>query len=108
MKCDFWDLTFSDSLSDLSYTLNVQIETNKEGIWKFEFDQSVVEGIILTKSGMTFDDFECTNELCTSKTPVEEGKWTVKFEVFIDTYPLITSFQVDGGEDYNCEGENCK
>ena len=108
MKCDFWDLTFSDSLSDLSYTLNVQIETNKEGIWKFEFDQSVVEGIILTKSGMTFDNFECVDWICTSATPVEEGKWTVQLELFIDTFPVITSLQVDGEEDYNCEGENCK
>ena len=107
LKCDFSKLTLEQPTL-LSYTLDHQIQTNEEGIWKFEFDESTVTGIILTKSGMTFDNFECDNEVCTSKTPVGEGKWTVKVEVLMDRYPLITSLQVGGEENFICESENCK
>ena len=73
--------------SSTSYTLNDLIQTNEDGIWKFEFDESTVTGITLTKSDMTFDNFECVDWVYTSATPVEEGKWTVKLELFIDAFP---------------------
>ena len=94
--------------SSTSYTLNDLIQTNEDGIWKFEFDMSTVRGISLTKSGMAFDDFECNKEVCTSKTNVEGGKWSVTVEMEKDTEPLIKTLQVGEGEDYNCEGENSK
>ena len=94
--------------SSTSYTLDDLIQTNKEGIWKFEFDGSTVRGISLIKSGMAFDNFECVKEFCTSKTIVEVGNWIVTVEMEKDTEPLIKTLQVGEGEDYNCEGENSK
>merc|ERR1719500_2622079 len=81
-KCDFSSITVDSSTS---YTLDDLIQTNKEGIWKFEFDMSTVRGISLTKSGMAFDNFECVKEFCTSKTNVEVGNWSVTVEMEKDT-----------------------
>ena len=98
--------------SSTSYTLNDLIQTNEEGIWKFEFDGSTVRGISLTniiiESDMAYDNFECNKEFCTSKTNVEVGNWIVTVEMEKDTEPLIKTLQVGEGEDYNCEGENSK
>ena len=103
-KCDFSSITVAPNL--LSYKLDDPIQTNEEGIWKFEFDVATgtPTGIRLTQeSGNYFDNWDCTNEVCTSKTAVEASKWTVEVKMLINTKPMIKALQI-GVKDY-CEGE---
>merc|ERR1719234_3027468 len=113
VECDFSDVNDVDGQL---YTIS-DIQTNKEGIFKFEFDQNVMITIRLMEApDITFD---CTNGICTSNVAVNAGYWTVEVKHGFygdpgfssgmfdsakwDSLPLIKTYFVDD-KNY-CEGD---
>jgi len=112
-ECDFSDI---DNIDGQLYTIQ-NVQTNEDGILKFEFNNNVpIEVRLVDEPRITFD---CANEVCTSNDVVEAGSWTVEVKNGFygddgtfsngmfdgekwDTIPLIKTYFVDD-KNY-CEG----
>ena len=104
-KCDFTDIVEEDGQQ---YT-TTDIQTNEDGILKFEFDKNLpLEVSLVEEPSITFN---CVEEICTSKDPVDAGTWTLKVKNTLpeenpwDAPPLIKTYYVDN-ENY-CELRGC-
>jgi len=112
-ECDFSDI---DNIDGQLYTIQ-NVQTNEDGILKFEFNNNVPITVrLVDEPDITF---VCENEVCTSNDVVEAGSWTVEVKNGFygddgtfsngmfdsakwDTIPLIKTYFVDD-KNY-CEG----
>ena len=105
-NCDFTDIVEEDRQQ---YT-TADIQTNEDGILKFEFDKNLpLEVSLVEEPSITFN---CENEICTSNDPVDAGTWTIKVKNTLpeddpwdEAPPLIKTYYVDN-ENY-CELRGC-